>query len=103
MKDQVSLGSQPQYRPQAFSAQIAPAITAKVHSGKMNAMTRYAVRSSVPEEGTRSSGPLSRPSLPSSALALSTDSTEATVATSNAPAEITAAVTGDYSRAARCV
>src|SRR6266567_139487 len=98
MKDQVSFGSQPQYRPQAFSAQIAPAITAKVHSGKMNAMTRYAVRSSVPEDGTRSSGPLSHGSLPSSALDLSKYRTVATVATPNAPVEITAAVTWMYSQ-----
>ena len=30
MKAQVSFGSQPQYRPQAASAQIAPAMTPKV-------------------------------------------------------------------------
>ena len=39
MNDQVSLGSQPQYRPQAASAQIAPAMIAKVHSGNAKAMT----------------------------------------------------------------
>src|ERR687887_2098224 len=51
MKDQVSLGSQPQYRPQASWAQIAPAITAKVQIGKANAIARYAIRSRIAAEG----------------------------------------------------
>ena len=46
MNDQVSLGSQPQYRPQAASAQIAPAMIAKVQIGNANAITAYAARSS---------------------------------------------------------
>src|SRR5258706_11772651 len=33
MNDQVSFGSQPQYRPHAASAQIAPQITARVQIG----------------------------------------------------------------------
>jgi hypothetical protein len=40
MNDQVSLGSHPQYRPQASSAQMAPAITAKVQMKKANAIVR---------------------------------------------------------------
>ena len=39
MKDQVSFGSQPQYRPQADSAQMAPAMIAKVQIGKAKAIT----------------------------------------------------------------
>ena len=40
MKDQVSLGSQFQYRPQASPAQMAPAMIVNVHSGKTAALTR---------------------------------------------------------------
>ncbi|HZC42063.1 MAG TPA: hypothetical protein VE343_15400 [Streptosporangiaceae bacterium] len=40
MKAQVSVGSQPQYRPQASSAQIAPAMMPKVQSGKANTAIR---------------------------------------------------------------
>src|SRR4051812_39614142 len=53
MNDQVSFGSQPQYRPHAASAHTAPAITAKVHTGKANAFTRYATRSSAAADGRR--------------------------------------------------
>ena len=51
MNDQVSLGSQPQYRPQAASAQIAPQITASVQIGKANACSRKVSRSSVSAAG----------------------------------------------------
>ena len=40
MKDHVSFGSQPQYRLQACSAQIAPAMIAKVHTGKAKVIIR---------------------------------------------------------------
>ena len=40
MKAQTSLGSHAQYRPQACSAQMAPAITAKVQMGKAKAIVR---------------------------------------------------------------
>src|SRR6476659_2650756 len=52
MNDQVSLGSQPQYRPHAASAQIAPAMIAKVQTGKAKAITTYAARSSAPAAGS---------------------------------------------------
>src|SRR3569833_3521964 len=55
MKAQVSFGSQPQNRPQALSAQIAPAITAKVQRGKPKTAVRCAVRSSAAAEGSRPS------------------------------------------------
>src|SRR2546423_15189367 len=53
MKDQVSFGSQPQSRPHAASAQIAPQITAKVQIGKANACTRRVVRSRPSAGGSR--------------------------------------------------
>src|SRR3954451_23605088 len=54
MKAQVSLGSQPQNRPQALSAQIAPAMTANVQIGKPNTAVRWAARSSAAAAGSRS-------------------------------------------------
>ncbi len=56
MNDQVSLGSQPQYRPQADSAQMAPAMIAKVQIGKAKAITAYVTRSSAGADG--SAGPI---------------------------------------------
>ena len=46
MNAQVSFGSQPQNRPQALSAQMAPAMTAKVQIGKPKTAVRWATRSS---------------------------------------------------------
>ena len=40
MKAQVSTGSQPQYRPQAWSAQIAPQMMPNVQIGKPNTTVR---------------------------------------------------------------
>src|SRR5215218_1967865 len=54
MKAQVSFGSQPQNRPQALSAQMAPAMTAKVQTGKPKTAVRWATRSSAAAEGSRS-------------------------------------------------
>src|SRR3954469_23989004 len=51
--DQVSFGSQPQYRPHAASAHTAPAMTAKVHTGNAKALTRSAARSSAAADGSR--------------------------------------------------
>ena len=54
MKAQTSLGSQFQYDDQAWCAQIGPVIrTANVQTGKANACSRYAVRSSAAGSGTR--------------------------------------------------
>src|SRR4051794_32469678 len=55
MKAQVSFGSQPQKRPQALSAQMAPAMTANVQIGKPKTAVRWAVRSSAAADGRRSS------------------------------------------------
>src|SRR5690606_3080415 len=51
-RDQVSLGSQPQGRPQAASAQIAPATTVRVHPTNATALSRYAKRSRLSEPGS---------------------------------------------------
>ena len=52
MNAQVSFGSQPQYRPHAASAQMAPQMIATVYSGKENATTRYAALSRVAAAGS---------------------------------------------------
>src|SRR3954452_11501965 len=54
MNAQVSLGSQPQYRPQALSAQTAPAMTANVQTGNPKTAVRCATRSRLVAEGSRS-------------------------------------------------
>src|SRR4051794_16120379 len=54
MKDQTSFGSQFQYRPQADSAQMAPAMTPKVQIGKAKAWTRKVTRSRTSAWGRRS-------------------------------------------------
>src|SRR6266545_3259327 len=53
MNAQVSLGSQPQYRPQAASAHIAPAAMPNVHTGNPKATVRYATWSSSRDSGSR--------------------------------------------------
>src|ERR1700733_7473055 len=58
MNDQVSLGSQPQYRPHAWSAQMAPAMTPNVQIGKPKTTARYVSLSSCDADGTRSSSAL---------------------------------------------
>src|SRR3954465_8584330 len=55
MKAQVSFGSQPQTRPPALSAQMAPAMTAKVQMGKPNTAVRCATRSRLAAAGSRDS------------------------------------------------
>src|SRR4051794_41854317 len=53
MKAQVSFGSQPQNRPQALSAQMAPAMTANVQIGKPKTAVRWAERSRAAADGSR--------------------------------------------------
>src|SRR5687767_4933920 len=54
MKAQTSLGSQPQYRPQAYCAQIGPAMSAaNVQIGNANACTRYATWSMAADDAMR--------------------------------------------------
>src|SRR5215467_11755990 len=55
MNAHVSLGSQPQYRPQAWSAQIAPAMTANVQIGNAKITVRYESRSRASAGGSRCS------------------------------------------------
>src|SRR4051812_40739954 len=57
MNAQVSLGSQPQNRPQAASAQMAPAITANVQMGKPKTAVRWATRSSAAAVGSFATTP----------------------------------------------
>src|SRR5688572_25192380 len=52
MNDHTSLGSQPQYRPQADSAQIAPQMIANVQIGNANACRRNDSRSRVSPAGS---------------------------------------------------
>src|ERR1035437_4605007 len=52
MKLKVSLGSQPQQRPQACSPQTAPIITPNVHTGKPIITKRKLHASSVVDEGS---------------------------------------------------
>src|SRR6266568_265518 len=58
MNAHVSFGSQPQYRPHASCAQIAPAMTANVHTGNANWIVRYASVSNVAALGMRERNPL---------------------------------------------
>src|SRR5947208_3483483 len=62
MNAHVSFGSQPQYRPHASCAQIAPAMTANVHTGNANWIVRYASVSNVAALGKRDRNPVERPS-----------------------------------------
>ena len=60
-KDQTSLGSQPQYRPHASAAQMAPATTVKVHSTNATACSWNEVCSSARLLGTRARNRLDAP------------------------------------------
>src|SRR5690606_37669595 len=62
MNDTVSLGSHPQYRPHASSAQIAPKITPNPNTGNAKIVARYATRSRVWASGSRSTIRAHRPS-----------------------------------------
>ena len=54
MRVQTSFTSQPHGRPQACSAQMAPAMSVNVHSTKPTATRRKLMRSNCAEEGSRS-------------------------------------------------
>src|SRR5256885_10369125 len=105
MKDHVSFGSQPQYRPQAASAQIAPQITAKVQIGKANACTRKVVRSRPSAAGSRSPREYGKERFPSSYPARTRVIAAATKPTRNVPDAVIAAVTwifNQYELSAGC-
>src|SRR3954447_2305807 len=94
MNAQVSLGSQPQYRPHAASAQIAPQMIATVYSGKANATMRYATLSSVSAAGNRDARLASRPARADRSYELFTrNSTVRTADVINAPSAIDTSVT----------
>src|SRR5207248_10977735 len=93
MNDQVSFGSQPQYRPHAASAQMAPQITAKVQIGKANAWTRKVVRSRASAGGSRSPREYGKDRFPSSYPVRIRVIAAATKPTRKVPEAVIAAVT----------
>src|SRR5262245_3348866 len=98
MNAQVSFGSQPQYRPHAASAQIAPAITAKVQMGKAKACSRKVSRSSASAFGTRGPKLYGKLRLPCSYPARIRNIAPATNPTRKVPEARTAAVTCTFSQ-----
>src|SRR6266545_247194 len=98
MKDHVSLGSQPQYRPQAASAQIAPQITANVQIGNASAWIRKVVRSRPSASGSRPPSVYGNRTLPSSYPVRTRVSAAATNPTRKIPDAVTAAVTWIFSQ-----
>src|SRR5437867_3185360 len=94
MKSQVSLGSQPQYRPQAASAQIAPEIPANVQIGNANTWIRNVRRSRTSEAGIRAPRDTGKLRLPVRSQRRRIRNIAAgTKPTMNTPEEIEAAVT----------
>src|SRR5262252_445986 len=93
MKDQVSFGSQPQYRPQADSAQIAPQMMAKVQIGNANLCSRNVSRSSESLSGRRPPRLYGKRRLPCSYPCRTRKSAAGTTATRNRPDAVAAAET----------
>src|SRR5215469_17406755 len=93
MNDQVSLGSQPQYRPQADSAQIAPQMIAKVQIGNANACSRKVSRSNPSAAGSRSPSEYGKRLDPASYPVRMSVSAAATKPTIRMPDAVIAAVT----------
>src|SRR6185369_5353461 len=93
MKDQTSLGSQPQYRPQADSAQIAPQMMAKVQIGNANACSRNVSRSRLSPSGSFAPMLYGKLRLPCSYPARTRYSAAGTNATSSRPEAVAAALT----------
>src|SRR6266540_2833825 len=109
MNAQVSLGSQPQYRPQAASAHIAPAAMPNVHTGNPKATVRYATWSSSRDSGSREPRLTGNRIVPAPAATRRSYrsrirySTEATKLTRKVPVAVIAAVTwmaSQYDRSA---
>src|SRR2546430_13540910 len=98
MNDQVSLGSQPQYRPHAASAQIAPQITANVQIGKANAWIRNVIRSSASAAGIRAPSGYGNRIFPSSYPVRISVIAAAANPTRNVPDAMIAAVTWIFSQ-----
>src|SRR5690606_27144774 len=93
MNDHVSCGSQPQYRPHAASAQIAPAAIAKVQIGNAKACSRKASASSVSAAGSRRASEYGNLRLPFSYPARIKNRAAGTKPTSRVPDASTAAET----------
>src|SRR5215831_5098471 len=93
MNDHTSLGSQPQYRPQADSAQIAPQMMANVQIGNANLCSRNVSRSSEPLSGSREPMLYGKRRLPCSYPCLMRNRMAGTTATSRRPDAVAAADT----------
>src|SRR2546421_296986 len=98
MNDQVSLGSQPQYRPQAASAQIEPQMTASVQIGNANACTRNVSRSRPAAAGMRSPRLYGKRRLPASYPVRTSVITAMMNPTSRMPEAVAAALTWIFSQ-----
>src|SRR5262245_4095961 len=93
MNDHTSLGSQPQYRPQADSAQIAPQMMANVQIGNVNLCRRKVSRSNDSPAGSRSPRVYGKLRLPCSYPLRTRKSTAGTTPTRNRPDAVAAAET----------
>src|SRR5215475_14338604 len=98
MNDHTSFGSQPQYRPQADSAQIAPQMMAKVQIGNANACSRNDRRSSWSAAGSLRPIVYGKRRLPRSYPSRTRNSAAGTNATSRSPDAVAAAVTWIFSQ-----
>src|SRR5215467_9684891 len=98
MNDQTSLGSQPQYRPQADSAQIAPQMMANVQIGKANLCSRKVSRSRPSLSGSRPPTLYGKRRLPCSYPCRTRNMKAGTTATSSRPDAVAAAVTWIFSQ-----
>src|SRR4051812_44812390 len=98
MKAHTSLGSQPQYRPQADSAQMAPQMTAKVQIGNVNACSRNVRRSRAAASPSLPPREYGNRRLPRSYPLLTRNSAAGTKPTRNRPDAEAAAVTWIFSQ-----
>src|SRR5690349_12406935 len=98
MNAHVSFGSQPQYRPQAASAQIAPQMMANVQIGNAKACSRKVSRSNPSAAGSRSPSVYGKRDLPASYPVRTNVSAAATKPTSRIPEAVIAAVTWIFSQ-----
>src|SRR5262245_13042785 len=98
MNDQTSLGSQPQYRPHADSAQIAPQMMANVQIGNANLCSRNVSRSRYALSGRRAPIEYGKRRLPCSYPCRMRNSAAGTNATSSSPEAVAAAETWIFSQ-----
>src|SRR3954452_15355607 len=98
MKAHTSLGSQPQYRLQADSAQMAPQMMANVQIGKVNACSRKVSRSRAAASPSLAPREYGKRRLPWSYPVLTRNSAAGTNPTRNRPEADAAAVTWIFSQ-----